>query len=391
MNTTKWERVSPDKPCRVCGEGFGCGASHDGSIAICNRVKSNTRAKQTGWMHYLTADGSRIDLDNLRARVAIADVIKRYIDIRPKGREMVGLCPFHDDSDPSLTISTEKNFYKCFACGAGGDAFKFVMDYDGCSFPAAVQRVADSAPAAVDAAVVRRKAGQKVEAEKSSIDCVELQTDFRLAVARKDVGAHAGSLGVSTDSLRRLDIGWHAEYGAWTFPMRGRREDFDEGDKKGRDFSSKIIGFRIRAEDGAKWAQTGSKSGLFIPADIRCAGSYAQRGPLLIAEGPTDTAACLSLGFDAVGRPSCMGQEDAVVEALKWIRPPIVGIMADPDGPGQKGAELLASILHENEFPTKLVYPPRSADVRAWVKEGATRESITMVLDNADLWRPEAA
>lgn len=65
----------------------------------------------------------------------IVRLIGEQISLRPKGREHIGLCPFHDDQKPSLHVSATKQIYKCFSCGMGGDAFSFVMNYHKMTFP----------------------------------------------------------------------------------------------------------------------------------------------------------------------------------------------------------------------------------------------------------------
>ena len=75
----------------------------------------------------------------------IVDVIAEHISLAKKGREMVGLCPFHDDHRPSLYVNSLKQIFKCFACGAGGDVFKFVQMRENLSFPQAIERLAERA------------------------------------------------------------------------------------------------------------------------------------------------------------------------------------------------------------------------------------------------------
>jgi DNA primase len=82
-------------------------------------------------------------LDNLLKKVDIADIVGRYISITKKGRNYQALCPFHDDRNPSLSISPEKQIFKCFVCGTGGNAIQFVQQYDKISFPLAVKKLAD--------------------------------------------------------------------------------------------------------------------------------------------------------------------------------------------------------------------------------------------------------
>lgn len=73
----------------------------------------------------------------------ISSIISFYHSIRKKGANYEGLCPFHGDTKPSLVVSDQKRIYKCFACGAGGDAIKFVMEHNGLQFIDAVKEIAD--------------------------------------------------------------------------------------------------------------------------------------------------------------------------------------------------------------------------------------------------------
>ncbi len=75
----------------------------------------------------------------------IVDVISEHLSLDKKGREYVGICPFHQDHRPSMYVNPTKQIFKCFACGAGGDAFKFIQLRENLSFPAAVERLAGRA------------------------------------------------------------------------------------------------------------------------------------------------------------------------------------------------------------------------------------------------------
>jgi len=88
-------------------------------------------------------------LDELRARIALADVIGRKVRLVKRGREYSGLCPFHNEKSPSFTVNEEKGFFHCFGCGAHGDVISFVMRSDGLTFPEAVERLAGDAGLAV--------------------------------------------------------------------------------------------------------------------------------------------------------------------------------------------------------------------------------------------------
>ncbi|WP_265607026.1 DNA primase [Campylobacter jejuni] len=81
-------------------------------------------------------------IENLSQRLNIVDIIENYIEVKKQGSSFVCICPFHADKNPSMYINPIKGFYHCFACKAGGDAFKFVMDYEKLSFTDAVEKVA---------------------------------------------------------------------------------------------------------------------------------------------------------------------------------------------------------------------------------------------------------
>lgn len=82
-------------------------------------------------------------IDKILAQADIVTVISSYIPVIKKGRNYVAVCPFHDDKNPSLNISKEKQIFKCFVCGTGGNAITFVEKYERISFEEAVRKVAD--------------------------------------------------------------------------------------------------------------------------------------------------------------------------------------------------------------------------------------------------------
>ncbi len=84
-------------------------------------------------------------IDQVRLSIDIVDVVGDHVALTRRGKSFVGLCPFHDDSTPSLNVSQEKQIYKCFACGAGGNSFTFLRDIENISFIEAVRQLADRA------------------------------------------------------------------------------------------------------------------------------------------------------------------------------------------------------------------------------------------------------
>jgi len=166
----------------------------------------------------------------------------------------------------------------------------------------------------------------------------------------------------SSRSMRLLGIGWSDVHDAWSFPMR-------DGD-------GKCVGIRLRRRDGRKFAVGGSRNGLFIPSMVH------EGGPILVCEGPTDTAVALDLGFYAIGRASC---SSGAIDACRFIRnhgaAPVV-IVADADGPGVLGARRLAEHLG-NLTDVAIIRPRRGKDLREWVASGATNRDLRLAIENA--------
>ena len=81
-------------------------------------------------------------IEAVKERADIVDVVGEHVVLKKKGREYVGICPFHDDTSPSMTVSPAKQFYYCFSCGAGGNAIKFLMEHQRQSFSDVVLELA---------------------------------------------------------------------------------------------------------------------------------------------------------------------------------------------------------------------------------------------------------
>ena len=162
----------------------------------------------------------------------------------------------------------------------------------------------------------------------------------------------AERLDLSTASLKRMNLGYSKPQDAYSFPMF----------RKGK----RLLGVRFRNMHAKKWSLKGSKQGLFIPNDL------TGEGGLVICEGPTDTCALLDMGFDAIGRPSCMGGTELIKEVVSGRH---VAIMADYDGPGMDGATRLEDALRLCCKSVTVAVPP-AKDARSFVQEGATREDF---------------
>lgn len=186
------------------------------------------------------------------------------------------------------------------------------------------------------------------------------------ATAEKDLRRHAEALGVTAAALRTL--------GAFTSPKYPRALAFPMCDPTGR-----IVGIRFRFPDGRKLSAKGGTEGLFLPNVDPVAG-----GDVLIAEGPTDCAAALDLGFEAIGRPSCGGAVRVTTDWIRWREPARTVVVSDRDEAGARGAASLATTLRTAIGDVRVITPPEgSKDLRAWVRAGATREDLQQLVENA--------
>lgn len=86
---------------------------------------------------------SESKIEEIRNSISIVDVISEYVQFRKRGKNFVGLCPFHNEKTPSFTVTEEKQIFHCFGCHTGGNVFKFLMEYKKISFIEAVQEIAE--------------------------------------------------------------------------------------------------------------------------------------------------------------------------------------------------------------------------------------------------------
>ena len=98
-----------------------------------------------------------LTINEIKNSLDIVEVISSYIPLKSKGKNYFGVCPFHDDHSPSMSVSREKQIYTCFSCGATGNIFKFISDYENISFIEAVKKCADMAGIVLNIGQVKEK------------------------------------------------------------------------------------------------------------------------------------------------------------------------------------------------------------------------------------------
>jgi DNA primase len=98
---------------------------------------------------------------SIQRKANIVDIIRDYVPLTQRGKNYFGICPFHDDHNPSMSVSLEKGVYKCFVCGNAGNVFNFVMEYEKVSFYEAVKIVADKIGVSIDISTSKKENTKK--------------------------------------------------------------------------------------------------------------------------------------------------------------------------------------------------------------------------------------
>lgn len=147
-------------------------------------------------------------IDNLLARLDIVDVIERHVPLKAKGKDHIGLCPFHQEKTPSFTVNRNKQFYYCFGCGAGGSAINFVMNYQGLDFVTAVEELA----ASVQLEVPREGGASQPQVDPSLYQVMQLSTEFFQTQLKNNRKAqdYLKQRGISPELAERFSLGYAA-------------------------------------------------------------------------------------------------------------------------------------------------------------------------------------
>ena len=156
---------------------------------------------------------SEDDIKAIRQQADIVDVMSRYITLEKQGKNYKAICPFHDDHDPSLSISTDKQIFKCFVCGTGGNVFTFVQKIENISFLEAVCKVAELIhyPLHMD----KSQFQPKVDQNQPLYDCIQSYIRFLTFELESENGEsvkrYLSQRKINEDIIKRFEIGYAPE------------------------------------------------------------------------------------------------------------------------------------------------------------------------------------
>ncbi|MCA1031782.1 DNA primase [Bacillus timonensis] len=162
-------------------------------------------------------------IEKIRQTIDIVDVISEYVQLKKQGRNYFGLCPFHGENSPSFSVSPDKQIYHCFGCGAGGNAFSFLMEIEGHTFTHAVKALAEKVNIELPNIATDQQTSKKQKESQRMIDAHELLKKFyhHLLINTKE-GQHALDYllnrGFTKEVIEKFEIGYALD--SWEFASK---------------------------------------------------------------------------------------------------------------------------------------------------------------------------
>lgn len=347
-------------------------------------------------------------IERVRAETDIVGLIGEYVALKRAGRSFVGLCPFHKEKTPSFNVSSERQAYHCFGCGAGGNALTFVMNYENLSFPEAVKHLAerlgikieytaedDPSKPLYDALEIALKVyknklwseeglGARQYLASRGLKEENIKT-FALGLVPQDTSellAHARELKLSTKMLS--DAGVLGNHQGRFYPFLAGRIVFPI-----KTASGKLVGFsgRIFGEDAnpAKYVNTPEtkifKKGQLLYGLFE-ARPYLRREGALIAEGQMDVLRLVQEGFRSAVAPLGTAFTAEHARLLSRYTESVI-LVFDGDEAGRKAALRTLGEALSSDLDVKLVLLPEGEDPASYLALH-TRQDFEALLKEAE-------
>ncbi len=117
-------------------------------------------------------------IEEVRTGNDIVDVVSQYVNLKKKGANYFGLCPFHNEKSPSFSVSPTKQMYYCFGCGAGGNVITFIMEYENDSFVEALKLLADRAGITLPEAEYSKEDRERADLKNTLLEINRLAANY---------------------------------------------------------------------------------------------------------------------------------------------------------------------------------------------------------------------
>ena len=155
-------------------------------------------------------------IEEVRMKNDIVDVISQYVRLTRKGSSYFGLCPFHNEKTPSFSVTPSKQMYYCFGCGAGGNVFNFVMEYENYSFGEALSHLAERAGVELPKIEYSKAAREKAERRATLLEINKTAAQYFYYQLRRENGKAAHEYltgrGLSEETIKKFGLGYSDKY-----------------------------------------------------------------------------------------------------------------------------------------------------------------------------------
>ena len=335
-------------------------------------------------------------IENLLATVDIVDVVEKYIPLKRSGANFVGVCPFHDDSHPSMSVSSKLGIFHCFSCKAGGNAIKFIQDYEKISFPEAVEKLAGMYNFAL------QYTGAKVQERSEEKKVLGILNAYYQSCLYQNPAAvkYLHERGLSDQSIRKFGLGY-AGASAQTIrvlqneeipPQDALNAGVVKQNERGLyasfieritfpiyNHASKLVGFggRTISDNPAKYVNSPQcalfdKSKIFYAFDLAKKSAIAKK-TLIITEGYMDVIMLHQAGIDNAVAVLGTALTPAHLPLIKRAELNVV-LSFDGDAAGINAAIKSARLLCLNKIDSSVAIIGGGADPADMIVAGKVRE-----------------
>ena len=352
-------------------------------------------------------------IEEVRSRNDIVDVISGYVHLQKKGANYFGLCPFHNEKSPSFSVSRSKQMYYCFGCGAGGNVFTFLMEYENDTFPEAVKALADRAGISLPEADESEEA-KREQSKRSRLLAINKEAAkyfyFQLRAKQGELGLnYLRERQLTDETIHRFGLGY-ANKTADDLVRYLKGKGFSEelireaglcntDEKHGmydkfwnrvmfpiEDINHRVIGFggRVMGDGKPKYLNS-PETPIFDKSRNLYGLNFARssrKGNIILCEGYMDVIAMHQAGFNqavaSLGTAFTLGQAGLLKRYAKEVL-----LSYDSDGAGVKAALRAIGILKEAGLTGRVINLEPYKDPDEFIKNlGA--EVFQERIDNAE-------
>ena len=352
-------------------------------------------------------------IEEVRTRNDIVDIVSQYVNLKKKGANYFGLCPFHNEKSPSFSVSPGKQMYYCFGCGAGGNVITFVMEYENYTFVEAVKMLADRAGIALPEVEYSKEARTQADLKNTLLEINRLAANFFYYQLKQP----SGKVGydyfkekrrLTDDTIRHFGLGYSSkvpddlyrymrskgfnddilkETGLFFIDERGARDKFwNRVMFPILDVNNRVIGFggRVMGDGEPKYLNS-PETKIFDKSRNLYGLNFARTSRakyMLICEGYVDVIAMHQAGFtNAVASlGTAFTSQHAML--LKRYTDQVV-LTYDSDGAGVKAALRAIPILKEVGMSIKVLNMKPYKDPDEFIKN-LGKEEFQKRIDTAE-------